>query len=274
MREGGRIALPPAAAQTLQLLAFDTATEWCTAALWRDGAVSVREVHAGQRHSDLLAPMLMDLLAEAGLGLRDLDGLAYGMGPGSFTGLRIACGVAQGLALGADLPVLGVSSLEAVAEECGGERVAVCLDARMREVYAGLYRRQQEGWQCLAGPRVCPPDQAPLPEEDAYVGAGSGFAAYPELVARYAGRLARIEAAAIPHARAIARLAAPRFARGEGLPAEAAEPLYIRDKVALKIHERVIRTTPGTSLRSEPPPEGAKKLLGRPGEFLERSRQA
>ncbi len=274
----------------MNFLAFDTATEWCTAALWSDGCVHLREVHAGQRHSDLLVPMLMDLLAEAGLSLRELDGLAYGMGPGSFTGLRIACGVAQGLALGADLPVLGVSSLEAVAEECGGERVAVCLDARMHEVYAGLYNRRAAGWQCLAGPLVCPPELAPLPEEDAYVGAGSGFAAYPALVSRYAGHLAHIEASVIPHARAIVRLAAPRFARGEGLPAEAAEPLYIRDKVALKIHERAIRTTPGTSLRSEPSPErppgagrirnaaeaatappGGKTILGRPGGFLDRS---
>lgn len=183
--------------------------------------------------------MVMELLAEADLALCDLDGLAHGMGPGSFTGLRIACGVAQGLALGAGLPVLGVSTLEALAEESGGERVAACLDARMHEVYAGLYQRQGEGWECLAGPLVCPPAVAPLPGEVGYVGVGSGFAAYPALAERFAGRLARIDAVALPHARAIARLAAPRFARGEGRPAEAAEPLYIRDRVALKIHERI-----------------------------------
>jgi tRNA threonylcarbamoyladenosine biosynthesis protein TsaB len=224
----------------LKFIAFDTATEWCTAALWQDGTLAFREVHAGQRHSDLLVPMVMELLAEAGLALGDLDGLAYGMGPGSFTGLRIACGVAQGLALGADLPVLGVSTLEALAEESGAERVAACLDARMNEVYAGLYERRDEGWLTLAGPLVCPPAGAPLPGTDGYVGAGSGFSAYPALAERYAGRLVRVDAAVIPHARAVARLAAPRFARGEGLPAEAAEPLYIRDKVALKIAERAL----------------------------------
>lgn len=222
----------------MQFLAFDTASEWCTAALWRDGALRVREVRAGQRHSDLLVPMLMELLGEAGVGLRDLDGLAYGMGPGSFTGLRIACGVAQGMALAADLPVLGVCTLEAIAEACGGERVVACLDARMAEVYVGLYRRGEAGWRCEAGPLVCPPAAAPLPGEAGFVGAGSGFPAYPELVARYAGRLTHIEAEVIPHARAIARLAAPRLARGEGRPAETAQPLYVRDRVALKIHER------------------------------------
>jgi tRNA threonylcarbamoyladenosine biosynthesis protein TsaB len=226
----------------LKFLAFDTATEWCSAALWLEGECVFREVHAGHRHSELLVPMVMDLLTEAGLVLSDLDGLAYGMGPGSFTGLRIACGVAQGLALGADLPVLGVSTLEALAEEAwrpgGAGQVAACLDARMNEVYMGLYQRREGIWHSLAGPLVCPPNAAPLPDGDGFVGVGSGFAAYPGLGERFASRLTRIDAAVIPHARAIAGLAAPRFARGEGLPAEAAEPLYIRDKVALKICER------------------------------------
>ena len=226
----------------MNILAFDTATEWCSAALWRDGDCLAREIHAGQRHSDLLVPMVMAMLGDAGLGLKDLDGLAYGMGPGSFTGLRIACGVAQGLALGASLPVLGVPTLEALAEEArakhGAERVATCLDARMNEVYAGLYAWEEDGWRCLAGPRVCPPGEAPEPETEGFVGVGSGFAAYPALQLRLEGRLTLSDSSLIPHARAIARLAAPRFARGQGLPAEAAEPLYIRDKVALKICER------------------------------------
>ncbi len=231
----------------MKFLAFDTATEWCSAALWIDGVCTSREVHAGQKHSDLLVPMLMELLAEAGLSLHQLDGLAYGMGPGSFTGLRIASGVAQGLALAADLPVLGISTLETLAEEAGAEQVLACLDARMHEVYAALYQRerQREGqrdsqlqggaWQCLAGPLVCPPDVVPLPEGDGFVGVGSGFAAYPNLAQAH---LSRIDASLIPHARAMARLAAPRLQRGEGESAEKAEPLYIRNKVALKICER------------------------------------
>lgn len=226
----------------MRLIAFDTATEWCTAALWSEGAVAVREERAGQRHSDLLVPMVMDLLAEAGLTLGQLDGLAYGMGPGSFTGLRIACGVAQGLALGAGLPVLGVSTLEALAEEAhaatGADRVLACLDARMHEVYAGLYQQDPQGWIAQAGPVVCPPAGVPVPPHPGYVGIGSGFAAHAGLAAGLAVPLARILPEGVPHARAIARLAAPRFQRGEGLPAEGAEPVYIRDKVALKICER------------------------------------
>ncbi|HNA83088.1 MAG TPA: tRNA (adenosine(37)-N6)-threonylcarbamoyltransferase complex dimerization subunit type 1 TsaB [Thiobacillaceae bacterium] len=223
-------------------LALDTATEWCSAALWREGGCASRHIHAGQRHSDLLVPMLMDLLAEAGLGLNDLDGLAYGMGPGSFTGLRVACGVVQGLALGADLPVLGVSTLEALAEEAraihGARRVSTCLDARMNEVYGAHYLHTGEGWQCLAGPKVCPPEAFALPDAEGFLGAGSGFSAYPALGRRLAAHLDRVDADLVPHARSIAALAAPRFGRGEGLPAETAEPLYIRDKVALKISER------------------------------------
>lgn len=224
----------------MKLLAFDTASEWCTAALLVDGAVSFRAVHAGQTHSQLLAPMLGELLAEAGLSYHQLDGLVYGMGPGSFTGLRIACGVAQGLALGADLPVLGVSTLEALAEEAGegAEEVLACLDARMNEVYAALYRREGAGWRALAGPVVCPPQAAPLPESPGCIGAGPGFAAYPALIERMQGRLVRTAADAIPHARAIVRLAAPRYAAGEFGAPETAEPLYIRNKVALKVCER------------------------------------
>jgi len=224
----------------LKLLAFDTASEWCSAALLIDGAVSFRAVHAGQKHSELLTPMLGELLAEAGLSYRQLDGLVYGMGPGSFTGLRIACGVVQGLALGADLPVLGVATLEALAEEAGegSDLVLACLDARMNEVYAALYRREGPGWRALAGPLVGPPQAVPLPEGGDCIGAGTGFAAYPALRERLRGSLARIDADAIPHARAIARLAVPRYRAGAFGAAETAQPLYVRDKVALKISER------------------------------------
>ena len=228
----------------MRLIAFDTSTEWCTAALWLDGAVTIREVHAGQRHSELLVPMVSELCAEAGLKLQQLDGLAYGMGPGSFTGLRIACGVAQGLAFGAGLQVLGVPTLEALAEEgrmaTGSEHILACLDARMNEVYAGIYDYQDGQWQCQNGPVVCPPAHVLAPDREGYVGVGSGFAAYPDLakLADAPIQLARVHPDLFPHARAIAQLAAPRFARGEGGPAETAEPLYIRDKVALKISER------------------------------------
>lgn len=219
----------------MKFLAFDTATEWCSAALWVDGACTWRAVHAGQKHSDLLVPMLFELQAEAGLGMKQMDAIVYGMGPGSFTGLRIASGVAQGLALGADLPVLGISTLETLAEEAGHDLVLACLDARMNEVYAALYQREADAWRCLSGPLVCPPGAVPLPATDGFIGAGSGFLAYPNLAQ---DRLDYSIPDCIPHARAMARLAAPRLLRGEGLAAEQAEPFYIRDKVALKICER------------------------------------
>lgn len=224
----------------MRLLAFDTSTEWCTAALWLDGHCLAVGEHAGQRHSHLLLPMLTGLLDQAGLTLADLDGLAFGRGPGSFTGLRIACGVVQGLALGAGLPVLGIDTLEALAEESGAGRVVTCLDARMNEVYAAVWRRgEDDGWVAESAATVCPPAAAPLPAAPGYLGCGSGFAAYPAILAeRYGERLGEIRPQAIPHARAVARLAAPRFAAGLGLPPEQAEPFYVRDKVALKISER------------------------------------
>lgn len=227
----------------MNILAFDTATEWCSAALMLGSEVCARAVHAGQRHSELLLPMINGLLAEAGLGLRQLDLIAFGQGPGSFTGLRIACSVAQGLAFGAGLPVLGVVTLEALAEEVGrdtgAERVVACIDARMREVYAAIYRRAGMDWQVERAPGLYAPAAAPLPEGEGYVGAGSGFDAYAGILAeRYAGRLGAVRPELHPHARAIARLAGMRFAREGGLPPEAAEPLYVRDKVALKTCER------------------------------------
>jgi len=226
----------------MRLIAFDTATEWCSAALWQDGELISREEKAGQRHSELLMPMVFSLLAEAQLTLNTLDGLAYGMGPGSFTGLRIACGVAQGIGMGADLPVVGISTLEALAEsardQLGCEQIVACLDARMNEVYAGLFHFSAGTWQCARGPLVCPPAQTPMPDTTGYFGVGPGFAAYADLQALAVQHLLGTHSDIFPHARALAALAAPRFVRGEGRPPEAAEPIYIRDKVALKICER------------------------------------
>ena len=119
----------------MKFAAIETSTEWCSVALWRDGELGAIEERAGSRHGELVLPMLDRLLAAAGLEVADLEAVAFGAGPGSFTGLRIACGIAQGLAFARGLPVLGVSSLEAMAEECGAARVVACLDARMGEVY-------------------------------------------------------------------------------------------------------------------------------------------
>jgi tRNA threonylcarbamoyladenosine biosynthesis protein TsaB len=119
----------------MNILALDTSTDYCSAALWRDGLCVERAAAAGQSHSTLLMQMADAVLAEAGLKLQALDGIAYGEGPGSFTGLRIACAVAQGLAFAADLPVAGIGTLQAMAAACDAPRVICCLDARMQDVY-------------------------------------------------------------------------------------------------------------------------------------------
>ncbi|MES2000676.1 MAG: tRNA (adenosine(37)-N6)-threonylcarbamoyltransferase complex dimerization subunit type 1 TsaB [Pseudomonadota bacterium] len=223
----------------MKILAFDTSTEYCTAALLIDGAVQVREVHAGQTHSQLLLPMCQDLLAEAGFTLNQLDGIAFGAGPGSFTGLRIACAVAQGLALGADVPVYGVSSLLALAEASAAPRVIACLDARMGEVYHAVYERVAGDWHEVSAPLLSAPEQVPSVPGSGWCGSGSGFRVYAAVMqARYEPALSQLRADLYPHAREIAVLAAPRFAAGEGMVAELAAPLYVRDKVALKTCER------------------------------------
>jgi tRNA threonylcarbamoyladenosine biosynthesis protein TsaB len=223
----------------MKLLALDTSTEYCSLALWLDGAIASREVLAGQRHSELILPMLQDLLADGGVTLQQLDGIAFGSGPGSFTGLRIGCGIAQGLAFGADLPVAGICTLQALAQGSGADRVVACLDARMSEVYHAAYERREGRWHTANAPGMYAPQQVPILEGHGWIGAGSGFAAYGEaLAARFADRIDSIVADAYPHARDMAALAAPVFEHGLGVPAWEAAPLYIRDKIALKTSER------------------------------------
>src|SRR5271165_5262780 len=178
----------------MRILALDASTDVCAAALG-DGASWVERMElAGQRHSELLLPMVRALLSEARLELPDLDGIAFGAGPGSFTGLRIACGVAQGLALGTNLPVIGVATLEAMAESArsrsGCSRVIAALDARMHEVYLAAYEHDGTRWRETVPPCVVAPGDAPLPPGAGWSGAGNGFAAYRLLRQRLAGVLA------------------------------------------------------------------------------------
>lgn len=223
----------------MNILALDTSTEHCSAALWRDGAVYERAVRAGQGHSEILIGMTDDVLAEGGLPLARLDGIAYGAGPGSFTGLRIACAVAQGLAFPGGIPLTGIGTLHAMALACGGAKVLCCLDARMQEIYHAAYVRQGDAYVEVSAPRACAPAAAPELAGGEWTGCGSGFAAYHDaLRQRYGAALIRIDGAVYPHARDIAQLAAPVFAAGRGVRAEEAAPLYIRDKVALKTAER------------------------------------
>jgi len=215
------------------LLALETATEACSAALWIDGSVLERFELAGQAHSRRLLPMVDELLAEAGLVLSQLEAIGFGRGPGGFTGVRIATGVAQGLALGAGLPVVPVSTLAALAQVGGEERVLAALDARMGQVYWACFVRAADGCmeavsaEQVSDPRaVCPPSPA------GWTGAGSGFDAYGEQLRVAAPGVATIHLGRFPRAAGIAPLAARACARGEGLDAASALPLYVRDDVA------------------------------------------
>jgi|APThiThiocy_ev2_2_1041544.scaffolds.fasta_scaffold00293_73 tRNA threonylcarbamoyladenosine biosynthesis protein TsaB len=223
----------------LRILALDTSTEHCSVALLLDGRTLSYEVLAKQRHSELLLPMIQRVLQEAGVKLAQLQGIAFGAGPGSFTGLRIACGVAQGLAFGADLPVAGICTLEAMAEETGGGRVVAAIDARMGEIYHAAYVKSGGQWLTESQPELCSPHHAPLLSGVGWAGCGSGFAVHEKaLRLRYNGCISQVIHGVRPQASAIAWLAAPRFMNGAGMdPAEAA-PIYIRNKVALKENER------------------------------------
>lgn len=223
----------------MKILALDTSTELCSVALWQDGVALVREELAGQRHSELVLSMVQALLAEGGLSLTGLDGIAFGEGPGSFTGLRIGCGVAQGLAFGADLPVAGVCTLLALAEGLAAKRVIACLDARMGEVYHAVYEKHGGDWQTVSAPGLSLPQAAPEVMGAGWSGCGNGFAAYADaLRARYGTQLEKVVPDMLPHAAQIASLGAAQFQRGLGRDAAEAAPLYIRNKVALKTNER------------------------------------
>ncbi len=229
----------------MKLLVLDTSTEWCSAALWLDGRIQARRVLAEQRHSSLLLPMVDELLRESDISLRQLDGIGYGAGPGSFTGLRIACAVTQGLAFGADLPVVGVSTLESIAEQTGADQVLTVLDARMAEVYWAAYQREgqhpegHQGWRAVSEPQLALPESVAVPAAGEWVGAGNGFVALGEVLRpRLAARLVRIDDTLMPDAAAMAPLVARAFERGEGMDAALAAPIYLRDKVALTVDER------------------------------------
>jgi tRNA threonylcarbamoyladenosine biosynthesis protein TsaB len=236
------MAAEPRATDTtreLKILALETSTEYCSVALWQDGTVADCRERVGQKHSEVLLPMVDALLRDAGIALAGVDGIAFGAGPGSFTGVRIACSAAQGLALGAQKPVLGISTLQALAQGSGHDKVVAVLDARMAEVYHAAYEKRNAVWHAVCEPSLCLPQDAPPVDGGDWFGAGSGFLAHGgQLHARYAANLSAVDELAVPQAAAIAQLAAPLFAAGRGVDAAAAVPLYLRDKVALKTSER------------------------------------
>ena len=234
----------PAPCITLNLLAIETSTEYLSLAVSRGDALFETNLLAGQRHAEMVFDEIRKLLAQAELALADIDGIAYGRGPGSFTGLRVACGVTQGLAFALGIRVQGVITLEAVAEaahaDSGADQVISCIDARMGEVYHAAYRRKGKAWTEVLAPGLYDPAAVPDVPGTGWIGCGSGFAAHQALLGdRYATVMTAVRPEMVPTARAGIALARPRFAAGlGGRPADAL-PLYIRDKVALKKSERV-----------------------------------
>ena len=229
----------------MQILAIDTSTEFLSLALWLDGRLLSRDIHAGQTHSQQILPMLRELLDEAQVELKALDGIAFGAGPGSFTGLRIACGVAQGLAFGANLPVVAVSTLQALAQQSGADKVIACLDARMGEIYHAAYEKKNNEWIEVSTPALFKPEEAPKLNGNDWVGVGTGWLVYPDVLqAVYVEQLREMpkpDHNSHPTAISIAELALPTFEAGLARPAHEAAPIYIRNKVALKMSERVSR---------------------------------
>ncbi|GAB3023044.1 tRNA (adenosine(37)-N6)-threonylcarbamoyltransferase complex dimerization subunit type 1 TsaB [Bowmanella dokdonensis] len=221
----------------MNILVIDTATEACSAALSLAGKTYSRFEICPQQHSQRLLPMVDELLSEAGADLEQLDVLGFGRGPGSFTGVRIATGMIQGLALGSALPVVGVSTLAAMAQQAfqleGCRRVAAAIDARMDEVYWGCFE-ESNGLMRLVGPEaVLPPPQARLPgEQSAWTGVGSGWQAYSTLPDR--ARVRVQEEVLYPCAEYMLPLVASAFAQGRATSVEDIQPIYLRDKVTWK----------------------------------------
>jgi tRNA threonylcarbamoyladenosine biosynthesis protein TsaB len=221
----------------LKILAIDTSEDACSAALLIGDGVTERFELAPRRHSELILPMMEGLLGEGALSLRELDALAFACGPGAFTGVRIAASVIQGAAFGADLPVVPVSSLRALAQgaqrEFAAGRVLSALDARMGEVYWGGFEVDAAGiMRPATGETVCAPASVPLPPGDGWCGVGSGWDSYQALLTERCGVRVGCLSGAMVHAWDVATLAAALFREGVKVAAEQALPVYLRDQVA------------------------------------------
>ena len=221
----------------MRLLAIDTTEDACSAALLIDDAIEERFEVAPRRHTALVLPMIEGLLADADQRPAGLDAIAFARGPGSFTGVRIAAAVAQGIAFAADLPVVPVSSLQALAQGAwrgfGAQAVLTALDARMQEVYWAAYRRDGAG---IMRPEiaecVCRPQQLAVPEGRSWTGVGSGWASYGDALAARCGAVHAVLDQARVHAQDVARLAVVSFDEGRAVAPEQALPVYLRDQVA------------------------------------------
>jgi tRNA threonylcarbamoyladenosine biosynthesis protein TsaB len=225
----------------MNLLAIETATECCSIALLAGDALFQRCEIAPRRHAELLLPMCEDVLAEAALRRRDLDVVAVGRGPGAFTGVRLAISAAQGIALALAIPVVPVSSLAALAMQApdDGLDILAVIDARMGEVYAGRFRRAGALVEAIGEETVGPADALVVTGDAPLNVIGTGWSSYRDAIARILPWPPRSsEGERYPRAADVARLAAPVAAAGGGIPADRAQPVYLRDKVALTLAEQ------------------------------------
>jgi tRNA threonylcarbamoyladenosine biosynthesis protein TsaB len=225
------------------ILALDTSADLASVALLREEEASFFESYGVQSHSRTVLPMVQKLLGQAGISLQDCSAIAFGCGPGSFTGVRTACGVAQGLAFGTDLPVVPIVTLEAMAEACRVatqcEDVLVALDARMREVYWAQYRYESGVWKVVSPPALSSAED--VEPRGAVAACGNGLSAYAEAFVHHAFLHSLPQVA--PHALNVAHLGRAAFARGQALSAREAQPLYLRNKVAKTVAEREAEKT-------------------------------
>lgn len=223
----------------MKILAIETSCEHASVALLLDGAILSRDLQGHANHSEHLLPTVSELLAEGGLVANGLDAIAFGAGPGAFTGLRLACGVAQGMAMGADIGVVPICTLEALALQAGKPAVLALTDARMGEIYAAAYAFDgATAHQAIAPCCVSP---AGFTVEGDWHVIGSALHAYPELFSEGAPGVLGRDPLSVPRAREIAALAAIVAEQGNCLPPEQAAPLYVRNKVALTTAERKAR---------------------------------
>lgn len=228
----------------MRVLALEAATEGCSAALQIDGRLWVRTLDSGRGDATQLLTMVAQILAEAGVSLSSLDGIAASIGPGAFTGVRISVAVAQGLAFGAGIAVVPVNTLEALAMQLlqgTAERAIACLDARMGEVYWGCFAADVVHGLIVVSPaRVDPPQAVNVAGFGGQTarGIGRGFSAHPQLAALPGVTVDALAASALPNAREVAGLGALRLAAGAGIDPAQLTPLYLRDKVALTEAER------------------------------------
>ncbi|HEY5603902.1 MAG TPA: tRNA (adenosine(37)-N6)-threonylcarbamoyltransferase complex dimerization subunit type 1 TsaB [Gammaproteobacteria bacterium] len=221
----------------MKLLAIETATEACSAALYIDGGIEQRFKIAPREHGSLILGMIDQLMAEAQLSAVQLDAIAYGRGPGSFIGVRIAAGVTQGIAFGAELPVVPVSTLAAIAQGSRHDDLLVAIDARMGEVYWGQYSRSPATGTVYerAPERLLLPDEVLVMESTAaWVGVGTGWQTYRASLLRRLPFVTQIDDNHYPKAESTAVLAAELYRQGRVVSADQVIPVYLRDRVAEK----------------------------------------